>query len=130
MGYLRIAGAGKSATSTQRADVEPATPECGQMSFDATAPSGLPCKTAPLAAIGFHALVIILEPTKNASDQRLGRSIVSWYDIFKFMHVLTAVAWVGGGLVIFVLGISAQRRDDPVVLGSGPIKGIHRTTAF
>lgn len=41
---------------------------------------------------------------------------MSWYDIFKFLHVLTAIAWVGGGLVLFVLGISAQRRNDPAVL--------------
>lgn len=41
---------------------------------------------------------------------------MSWYDIFKFLHVMTAIAWVGGGLVLFVLGISAQRRNDPAVL--------------
>lgn len=47
---------------------------------------------------------------------RLGESIVSWYDIFKLLHVLTAIAWVGGGVVLFVLGISAQRRNDAAVL--------------
>ena len=41
---------------------------------------------------------------------------MNWYDIFKMLHVLTAIAWVGGGVVLFVLGISAQRRNDPAVL--------------
>jgi uncharacterized membrane protein len=35
-----------------------------------------------------------------------------WYAVFRTVHVLVAVFWVGGGLLITVLALSAQRRSD------------------
>lgn len=44
------------------------------------------------------------------------------YTIFKFLHVAAAIAWVGGGVTLFAMGIFAERaRDDAEmmrVLGS------------
>ncbi len=37
---------------------------------------------------------------------------MDWYAIFKFLHVASAVCWVGGGLVLVVLGIMAERKRD------------------
>jgi uncharacterized membrane protein len=34
------------------------------------------------------------------------------YDIFKFLHVVTAIAWVGGGGVILLLGIIAAGANN------------------
>lgn len=37
----------------------------------------------------------------------------NWYAIFRAVHVLVAVFWVGGGLMLTILGIRAQRLSDP-----------------
>lgn len=36
---------------------------------------------------------------------------MSWYEIFKFLHVVFAIAWLGGGLVMVVLAIAAYGKD-------------------
>ena len=36
-----------------------------------------------------------------------------WYSVFKVVHVVVAVFWVGGGLTITLLGLRAERMDDP-----------------
>ena len=36
-----------------------------------------------------------------------------WYALFRLVHVLFAVIWVGGGFLLTVLGLKASRADDP-----------------
>ena len=36
-----------------------------------------------------------------------------WYAFFRVVHVVVAVFWVGGGLLLTVLGLRAERADDP-----------------
>jgi uncharacterized membrane protein len=36
-----------------------------------------------------------------------------WFALFKWIHVSAAVFWVGGGLLLTVLGLKAERSDDP-----------------
>jgi len=38
------------------------------------------------------------------------------YAIFKFLHVLTAIAWVGGGLTLLVANLLALRADDDMAV--------------
>ena len=38
----------------------------------------------------------------------------SWYLTFKTVHVLFAAIWVGGGTMLTILGILAERQNDPV----------------
>jgi uncharacterized membrane protein len=38
--------------------------------------------------------------------------MLDWYSIFKFLHVAASVAWVGGGLVLFFLGLRANAQKD------------------
>jgi uncharacterized membrane protein len=40
----------------------------------------------------------------------------SWYLAFKAVHVLAAVLWVGGGTLLAVLAITAERDPDPARL--------------
>jgi uncharacterized membrane protein len=40
----------------------------------------------------------------------------SWYLAFKAVHVVAAVLWVGGGTLLAVLAITAERDPDPVRL--------------
>jgi len=37
----------------------------------------------------------------------------NWYAIFRVVHVVVAVFWVGGGLTLTILGLRAQRLNDP-----------------
>lgn len=36
-----------------------------------------------------------------------------WYALFRVLHVAVAVFWVGGGLLLTVLGLRAERAEDP-----------------
>jgi uncharacterized membrane protein len=60
---------------------------------------------APLA--GLAVLIIFLANTP-------------WYNVFKVVHVLGAIVWLGGGVAITVLALKAQReRDNAVLLNIG-----------
>ena len=37
----------------------------------------------------------------------------NWYALFKMVHVVVAVFWVGGGLLLVTLAFRAQRANDP-----------------
>jgi len=36
-----------------------------------------------------------------------------WYALFRVTHVVVAVFWVGGGLLLTILGLRAEMSDDP-----------------
>ena len=36
-----------------------------------------------------------------------------WYALFKAIHVIFAVVWVGGGFLLTLLGLIAEKRNDP-----------------
>jgi uncharacterized membrane protein len=42
----------------------------------------------------------------------------AWYSGFKAVHVLAAVIWIGGGALLLILGIAAERKRDPVELAT------------
>lgn len=48
-----------------------------------------------------------------------------WFALFKAIHVMVAVFWVGGGILLTVLAIAAQRKGDPAELAT-----IARQAAF
>ncbi|PBB26463.1 MULTISPECIES: DUF2269 family protein [unclassified Mesorhizobium] len=37
---------------------------------------------------------------------------MDWYSIVKFLHVTSAILWVGGGFVLFLLGVLAERAGN------------------
>jgi uncharacterized membrane protein len=41
-----------------------------------------------------------------------------WYAVFRVVHVVLAVFWVGGGLTLTVLGLRAERLDDPAEMAT------------
>jgi uncharacterized membrane protein len=49
----------------------------------------------------------------------------SWYFIFKTIHVLFAVIWIGGGALLTVYGLRAERAHDP-----GEILQVARMATF
>jgi uncharacterized membrane protein len=62
----------------------------------------------PTAAIGAAFLVVAA----------IFLSTSSWYFAFKTVHVVFAVVWIGGGLLLTILALIAERRDDPVELAT------------
>lgn len=42
----------------------------------------------------------------------------AWYSGFKAVHVIAAVIWIGGGALLMILGIAAERKRDPVELAT------------
>jgi uncharacterized membrane protein len=41
-----------------------------------------------------------------------------WYALFRVIHVVLAVFWVGGGLTLTILGLKAERSTDPVEMAT------------
>lgn len=41
-----------------------------------------------------------------------------WYALFRVIHVVLAVFWVGGGLTLTVLGLRAERSTDPTEMAT------------
>src|SRR6478609_4342567 len=41
-----------------------------------------------------------------------------WYAVFRAVHVTVAVFWVGGGLLLTVLGLRAERSTDPMEMAT------------
>jgi len=86
---------------------------------EAPAQRGLP--SGPVtAAIGLTvvavALVFLFETNVFPSD---------WYALFKLVHVVGAVIWVGGGLTLTILAMRAERSSDPAEMAT-----IARQAAF
>jgi uncharacterized membrane protein len=42
----------------------------------------------------------------------------NWYAIFRVVHVVVAVFWVGGGLTLTILGLRAERLEDPAEMAT------------
>jgi uncharacterized membrane protein len=76
------------------------------MESPAVSPRSLPSRQLT-AAIGLTvavvALVFALQSTWYGD----------WYAIFRVLHVSVAVFWVGGGILLTVLGLKAEMSDDP-----------------
>ena len=51
---------------------------------------------------------------------------MDFYTIFKFLHVLTAIAWVGGGMTLLVSSIVTMRTqgDEAVLKSLEPMNGL------
>src|SRR3954447_16141806 len=41
-----------------------------------------------------------------------------WYGLFKAIHVTSAVLWVGGGIMLTILAIVAERSNDPLQIAN------------
>lgn len=43
---------------------------------------------------------------------------MDWCTLFKFLHVLTAIIWIGGAFIMLMFGINAARQNDDAKLVS------------
>ncbi len=37
----------------------------------------------------------------------------NWYSLFKWIHVMFAIVWIGGGMMLMIFGLRAERESDP-----------------
>src|SRR6476646_128818 len=58
-----------------------------------------------LALLGAVVLVVAIFAASSLYD--------GWYAPFKTVHVTFAVIWIGGGFLLTLLGIIAERKNDP-----------------
>jgi uncharacterized membrane protein len=65
--------------------------------------------SGPLTA----ALVLLVVGVGLLFALESGWALDNWYSVFKWIHVSLAVFWVGGGLLLTILGMRAQRLRDP-----------------
>ncbi|HEY2542088.1 MAG TPA: DUF2269 family protein [Gaiellaceae bacterium] len=74
----------------------------------ATAPAGRRLSSAQLTGLIGLALVAIgvLFAFESADAPH-------WFALFKWIHVSVAVFWVGGGILLTVLGLKVEHSDDP-----------------
>lgn len=71
------------------------------------APRGLP--SGPVTAlIGLMVAIVAIIFLFNTSAFPS-----HWYFLFKLVHVVGAVIWVGGGMTLTILAIRAERSSDP-----------------
>jgi len=42
----------------------------------------------------------------------------AWYSAFKTVHVIAAIVWIGGGTLLTILGVAAERKRDPIELAN------------
>ena len=69
--------------------------------------------SAPLTGVlAGVVLVVAIVFISNASWSN------AWYSAFKAIHVLAAVVWIGGGAFLTILGVAAERKNDPVELAT------------
>jgi uncharacterized membrane protein len=74
---------------------------------ESPAERGLP--SGPVTAgIGLAVVVVALIFLFNASPFPS-----HWYFLFKLLHVVGAVVWVGGGMTLTILAMRAERSRDP-----------------
>lgn len=79
-------------------------------------PSSGPITAAIGLTVAIVALIFVFNATGYASH---------WYFLFKLVHVVGAVVWVGGGTLLTILAIRAERSKDP-----SEIATIARQAAF
>lgn len=41
---------------------------------------------------------------------------MDWYTLFKFLHVLTSIIWIGGAFIMLMFGINAVRKNNDATL--------------
>lgn len=77
------------------------------METTSEAPSGARARSGYItAALGTAVLVVGLVFALESVYS-------NWYAIFRAVHVVLAVFWVGGGVTLTVLGLKAERATDP-----------------
>ncbi|WFP64420.1 DUF2269 family protein [Mesorhizobium sp. WSM4904] len=52
------------------------------------------------------------KPMPSQIKKDIQERIMDWYSIVKFLHVVSAILWVGGGFVLFLLGMLAERAGN------------------
>lgn len=83
------------------------------METPVTTGQGAASRSGSTLTIGLGAVVAVIAIVFAFSNSSWFAFSGNWYALFKAVHVGVAVFWVGGGLLLTVLGMRAQRATDP-----------------
>src|SRR5436309_11830353 len=79
--------------------------------METSAPTAQAPQRASLLPTGLIALAFLVVAVVFCASS-------SWYATFKAVHVGFAVIWIGGGFLLTILGIIAERENDPAGLAA------------
>jgi uncharacterized membrane protein len=91
------------------------TPHATEPPAESGLPSG-PVTAAVGLTVAIVTLIFLFESNAIPSN---------WYGLFKVVHVFGAIIWVGGGVLLTILALRAERSSDP-----GQMASIARQAAF
>ncbi len=81
-----------------------------------THPTAAGAQSGELKTRTFFEWLGIIGPIVGLAVIVLFLAKTSWYEVFKTIHVLAAVLWLGGGALITLLAWKAQRAKDNIQL--------------
>ncbi len=84
--------------------------------MDTTATPVAPAETRSSGALTLALLAIVVVVALIFAYSSSALVLNHWYALFKYIHVLFAVVWIGGGALLTILALAAERKEDPMEL--------------
>jgi uncharacterized membrane protein len=82
--------------------------------METPAPTAAPAEERTSGALNLILLAIVLIVAAMFAFSSSALVPNHWYAAFKFVHIAFAVIWIGGGALLTILALVAERKDDPM----------------
>jgi uncharacterized membrane protein len=82
--------------------------------MDTPVPTAAPAEESTSGALTLILLAIVLVVAAIFAFSSSALVPNHWYAVFKFVHIAFAVIWIGGGALLTILALVAERKDDPM----------------
>jgi uncharacterized membrane protein len=82
--------------------------------MDTPVPTAAPTEESTSGALTLILLAIVLVVAAIFAFSSSALVPNHWYAVFKFVHIAFAVIWIGGGALLTILALVAERKDDPM----------------
>jgi uncharacterized membrane protein len=82
--------------------------------MDTPVPTAAPAEESTSGALNLILLAIVLVVAAIFAFSSSALVPNHWYAVFKFVHIAFAVIWIGGGALLTILALVAERKDDPM----------------
>jgi uncharacterized membrane protein len=82
--------------------------------MDTPVPTAAPAEENTSGALNLILLAIVLVVASIFAFSSSAFVPNHWYAVFKFVHIAFAVIWIGGGALLTILALVAERKDDPM----------------
>jgi uncharacterized membrane protein len=82
--------------------------------MDTPVPTAAPAEESTSGALTLILLAVVLVVAAIFAFSSSALVPNHWYAVFKFVHIAFAVIWIGGGALLTILALVAERKDDPM----------------